>query len=55
MKTLSSTDLRANHTAVMDWVNDADGPVLITRANGCAVVMDRLKDRGSMGETKTMQ
>ncbi len=32
MKTLSSTDLRANLSAVMDRVNDDHEPVIVTRA-----------------------
>ena len=51
MKTLSSTDLRANLSAVMDRVNDDHEPVIITRAKGRPVVMVSLEDWSSMDET----
>ena len=44
MKTLSSTDLRANLSAVMDRVNDDHEPVIVTRAKGRPVVMVSLED-----------
>jgi antitoxin YefM len=51
MRTLSSTDLRANLSSVMDRVNDDHEPVLITRAKGKPVVMVSLEDWASMDET----
>ena len=51
MKTLSSTDLRANLSAVMDRVNDDHEPVIITRAKGRPVVIVSLEDWASMDET----
>ena len=33
MKTLSSTELRANLSAIMDRVNDDHEPVIVHRAN----------------------
>ena len=51
MKTLSSTDLRANLSAVMDQVNDDHEPVIVTRAKGRPVVMVSLEDWASMDET----
>ncbi len=51
MKTLSSTELRANLSAVMDRVNDDHEPVIVTRAKGRAVVMVSLEDWASMDET----
>ena len=51
MKTLSSTDLRANLSAVMDRVNDDHEPVIVTRAKGRSVVMVSLEDWASMDET----
>ena len=51
MKTLSSTDLRANLSAVMDQVNDDHEPVIVTRAKGRPVVMVSLEDWSSMDET----
>ena len=51
MKTLSSTDLRANLSAVMDRVNDDHEPVIVTRAKGRPVVMISLEDWSSMDET----
>ena len=51
MKTLSSTDLRANLSAVMDQVNDDHEPVIVTRAKGKPVVMVSLEDWASMDET----
>ena len=51
MKTLSSTDLRANLSAVMDRVNDDHEPVIVTRAKGRPVVMVSLEDWSSMDET----
>jgi antitoxin YefM len=51
MKHLSSTDLRANLSSVMDRVNDDHEPVMITRAKGKPVVMVSLEDWASMDET----
>ncbi len=51
MKTLSSTDLRANLSAVMDRVNDDHEPVIVTRAKGRPVVLVSLEDYASMDET----
>jgi antitoxin YefM len=51
MKTLSSTDLRANLSAVMDRVNDDHEPIIVTRAKGRPVVMVSLEDWSSMDET----
>lgn len=54
MRTLSSTDLRANLSAVMDRVNDDHEPVIVTRAKGRPVVMIILKDRAGMDETTSL-
>ena len=51
MKTLSSTQLRANLSAVMDRVNDDHEPVIVHRAKGKPVVMVSLEDWASMDET----
>lgn len=51
MKTLSSTELRATLSAVMDQVNDDHEPVIVTRAKGKPVVMVSLEDWASMDET----
>ena len=51
MRTLSSTALRANLSAVMDQVNDDHEPVIVTRAKGKPVVMVSLEDWASMDET----
>jgi antitoxin YefM len=51
MKTLSSTELRANLSAVMDRVNDDHEPVIIHRGKGKPVVMVSLEDWASMDET----
>lgn len=51
MKTLSSTELRANLSSVMDQVNDDHEPVIVTRAGGRPVVMVSLEDWASMDET----
>jgi antitoxin YefM len=51
MKTLSSTDLRANLSSVMDQVNDDHEPVIVHRAKGKPVVMVSLEDWASMDET----
>ena len=51
IKTLSSTDLRANLSSVMDQVNDEHEPVIVTRAKGKPVVMVSLEDWASMDET----
>lgn len=51
MKTLSSTELRANLSAVMDRVNDDHEPVIVHRAKGKPVVMVSLEDWQAMDET----
>lgn len=51
MKTLSSTDLRANLSSVMDRINDDHEPVIVTRATGKPVVMVSLEDWASLDET----
>jgi antitoxin YefM len=51
MKTMSSTELRASLSAVMDQVNDDHEPVIVTRAKGRPVVMVSLEDWASMDET----
>ena len=51
MKTLSSSELRANLSAVMDQVNEDHEPVIVTRATGKPVVMVSLEDWASMDET----
>jgi antitoxin YefM len=51
MKTVSSTELRANLSAVMDRVNDDHEPVIVHRAKGKPVVMVSLEDWASMDET----
>ena len=51
IKTLFSTDLRANLASVMDRVNDDHEPVIVTRAKGKPVVMVSLEDWSSMDET----
>ena len=51
MKTLSSTELRANLSAVMDRVNDDHEPVIVHRAKGKPVVMVSLEEWASMDET----
>lgn len=51
MRSLTSTDLRANLSSVMDRVNDDHEPVIVTRARGKPVVMVSLEDWASMDET----
>ncbi|TMV72582.1 type II toxin-antitoxin system prevent-host-death family antitoxin [Thioclava sp. BHET1] len=51
MKHTTSTDLRANLSAMMDRVNDDHEPMLVTRANGRPVVMISLEDYQAMDET----
>ena len=51
MKTLSSTELLANLSAVMDRVNDDHESVIAHRAKGKPVVMVSLEDWASLGET----
>ena len=51
MKTLSSTELRAYLSAIMDRVNDDHEPVIVHRAKGKPVVMVSLEDWASMDET----
>ena len=50
MKTTSSTDLRANLSAMMDKVNDDHEP-LITRAKGRPAVLMSLEDYAAIEET----
>lgn len=51
MKALSSTEFRANLSAVMDQVNDDHEPVIVTRAGGKPVFIVSLEDWTSMDET----
>ena len=51
MKHTSSTDLRANLSAMMDRVNDDHEPLMVTRAGGKPVVMISLEDYDEMDET----
>jgi antitoxin YefM len=51
MRTLSSTALRANLSAVMDQVNDDHEPVIVHRAGGKPVVILSLEDYDQMDET----
>ena len=51
MKHTSSTDLRANLSAMMDKVNDDHEPLLVTRAKGKPVVVVSLEDFEAMDET----
>ena len=51
MKTLSSTELRANLSAVMDRVNEDHEPIIVHRVKGKPVVMVSLEDWASMDET----
>lgn len=51
MKTLSSTEQRANLSSVMERVNDDHEPVIVTRAKGKPVVMISLEDWSAMDET----
>ena len=51
MKTLSSTELRANLASVMDQVNDDHEPFIVHRARGKPVVMVSLEDWASRDET----
>ncbi len=51
MRSLSSTNLRANLSLVRDQVNDDHEPVVIHRVKGRPVVMVSLEDWASMGET----
>ncbi len=51
MRTLSSSELCANLSSVMDRVNDDHEPVIVTRAKGKPVVMVGLEDGASMDET----
>jgi antitoxin YefM len=51
MKTMSSTALRANLSAVMDRVNDDHEPVIVTRSNGLPAVLVSLEDYAAMDET----
>lgn len=51
MKHTSSTELRANLSAMMDRVNDDHEPLIITRAKGRPVVMISLEDYDAMDET----
>lgn len=51
MKTMSSTALRANLSAIMDRVNDDHEPVIVTRAKGLPAVLVSLEDYAAMDET----
>ena len=51
MRTLTSTELRANLSAIMDKVNEDHVPVIVTRAGGKPVVMLSLEDYDAMDET----
>ncbi len=51
MKTISSTKLRANLSAIMDRVNDDREPVIVTRAKGLPAVLVSLEDYAAMDET----
>ena len=51
MRSLTSTELRAKLSSVMDRVNDDHEPVIVTRARGKPVVMVSLEDWASMDET----
>lgn len=51
MRTLTSTELRANLSSVMDRVNDDHEPVIVTRAGGKPVVLLSLEDYDAMDET----
>jgi antitoxin YefM len=51
MKHTSSTDLRANLSAMMDRVNDDHEPLIVTRAKGRPVVMISLEDYSALDET----
>ena len=51
MKTLSSTDLRATLSAVMDHVNGDHEPIIVTRAKGRPVVTVSLEDWAALDET----
>ena len=51
MKILSSTELRANLSSVMDQVSDDHEPVIVTRAKGRPVVLISLEDYDAMDET----
>jgi antitoxin YefM len=51
MKHASSTDLRANQSAMMDQVNDDHEPLIITRAKGRSVVMISLEDYDEIDAT----
>ena len=51
MRAISSTELRANLSSVMDQVNDDHEPVIVHRAKGKPVVMVSLEDWASMDET----
>ncbi len=51
MKHTSSTDLRANLSAMMDQVNDDHEPLMVTRAKGKPVNVISLEDYEAMDET----
>jgi antitoxin YefM len=51
MKTASSTELRANLSAMMDQVNSSHEPLIVTRSKGLPTVMISLEDYASMEET----
>lgn len=51
MKTLSTTDLRANLSASLDQVNDDHTPIIVTRAKGKPAVLISLEDFAALEET----
>ncbi len=51
MKHTSSTELRANLSAMMDKVNDDHEPLLVTRSGGKPVIVLSLDDYEAMDET----
>lgn len=51
MRTMTSTELRANLSSVMDQVNDDHVPVIVTRAGAKPVVVLSLEDYDAMDET----
>ncbi len=51
MKHVSSTELRANLSKMMDQVNDDHEPLIITRAGGKPAVMISLEDFEALDET----
>jgi antitoxin YefM len=51
MKHATSTEFRANLSAMMDKVNDDHEPLIVTRAKGRPVVVISLEDYAAMDET----